>query len=300
MSVQSPPSPAPVAPPAAAALRLRPPRLTGGRVVQYGLLTLLLLLSLFPLYIMLSMSLRPSTLIYADYWGLPLPPTFNNYRAAIFGLIPAMLRTLLVSFAAIAGILLFAAPAAYAFARLRFPGKAALFWLVLTIMIIPGVIMLTPHFILAAQLGLRGSLWGLIVFYVAGGQPFAIFLMTTFLRSQPDEMFEAARVDGASELQALLRLALPLAWPIMVTIGIMNFLHIYDDFIWPALMLPKSDYTLMLDLERYNPQVEEMLNRPDLGSQTAGFVFATIPQLILFALGMRYFIQGLTSGSVKA
>ena len=290
----------PLATPAAEAVQVRPPRLWGGRVIQYVLLVVLLLLSLFPLYIMLSMSLRPSTLIYADFWGLPLPPTFTNYRAAIFGLIPSMLRTLLVCFVSIAGILLFAAPAAYAFARLRFVGKEYLFWLVLTIMIIPGVIMLTPHFILANQLGLRGSLHGLVIFYIAGGQPFAIFLLTTFLRSQPDEMFEAARVDGASELQALLKIALPLAWPIMVTIGIMNFLNLYDDYIWPALMLHKDIYTLMLELERYSPQVEEMVNRPDLGSQTAGFVFATIPQLILFALGMRYFIQGLTSGSVKA
>ncbi len=290
----------PLATPMAEAVQVRPPRLSAGRVIQYVLLVVLLLLSLFPLYIMLSMSLRPSTLIYADFWGLPLPPTFNNYRAAIFGLIPSMLRTLLVCFVSIAGILLFAAPAAYAFARLRFVGKEYLFWLVLTIMIIPGVIMLTPHFILANQLGLRGSLHGLVIFYIAGGQPFAIFLLTTFIRSQPDEMFEAARVDGASELQALLKIALPLAWPIMVTIGIMNFLNLYDDYIWPALMLHKDIYTLMLELERYSPQVEEMVNRPDLGSQTAGFVFATIPQLILFALGMRYFIQGLTSGSVKA
>src|SRR3712207_6740381 len=96
----------PLTTPAAEAVQVRPPRLSSGRVIQYVLLVLLLLLSLFPLYIMLSMSLRPSTLIYADFWGLPLPPTFTNYRAAIFGLIPSMLRTLLVCFVSIAGILL--------------------------------------------------------------------------------------------------------------------------------------------------------------------------------------------------
>jgi ABC-type glycerol-3-phosphate transport system permease component len=269
-------------------------------VAQYVILCTLVLLALFPVAMMVSMSLRPSTLIYADFWGLPIPPTFTNYRAALFDLIPAMLRTLYVCALSIAGILIFAAPAAYAFARLRFLGRELLFYAVLAIMMIPGAILLTPHFILANQLGLRGSLEGLVVFYVAGGQSFAIFLLTTFFRTQSEEIFEAARVDGASEWQALLAIAIPLARPILVTIGIMNFLHIYDDFIWPSLMLPKSVHTLMLALEKYNPQVEELVNRPDLGAQTAGFVFATLPQLVLFAFGMKYFIQGLTSGSVKA
>lgn len=186
-----------------------------------------------------------------------------------------------------------------AFARMRFPGSTFLFYAVLAIMMIPGIILLTPHFILAQQLNLRGSLQGIIIFYIAGGQPFAIFLISTFFRSQSEEIFEAARIDGASELHALVKIAIPLAWPILVTVAIMNFLGIYDDFIWPQLMLPKSIETLVLALERYNPQVGELLNRPNLGPQAAGYVFASIPQLILFAVGMRYFIQGLTSGAVK-
>lgn len=275
-------------------------RLSPTTVVQYTVLCALVLLALFPVVMMVAMSLRPSTLIYADFWGLPIPPTFANYRAALFDLVPAMLRTLYVCALSIMGILACAAPAAYAFAQLRFLGRELLFYAVLAIMMIPGAILLTPHFILANQLGLRGSLEGLIVFYIAGGQSFAIFLLTTFFRTQSEEIFEAARVDGASEWQALRAIAIPLARPILVTIGIMNFLHIYDDFIWPSLMLPKSVHTLMLALEKYNPQVEELVNRPDLGAQTAGFVFATLPQLVLFAFGMKYFIQGLTAGSVKA
>jgi multiple sugar transport system permease protein/raffinose/stachyose/melibiose transport system permease protein len=283
---------------AAAARKRRLPAAT--TVVQYALLCLLILLALYPIFLMVSMSLRPSTLIYADFFGLPIPPIFTNYRAALVDLIPSLLRTLFVTLASIALIAVFAAPAAYAFARMRFLLRDQLFYVVLAIMMIPGVIMLVPRFIQADQLGLRGSLEGLVVFYVAGGQPFAIFLLTTFFRSQSEEIFEAARVDGAGELRALLAIALPLARPILVTIAIMNFLHIYDDFVWPSLMLPKSVQTLLLALEKYNPQVEEMVNRPDLGAQTAGFVFATVPQLLLFAFGMKYFIQGLTSGSVKA
>lgn len=275
-------------------------RLTGWTVVQYAVLIALLVVAFFPILLMIAMSLRPTALIYADFWGMPFPPTFGNYQIAIVDLIPALLRTFHVCITSILGTLVFACPASYAFARMRFVLKEQLFYAVLAIMMVPGAVMLTPNFILATQLHLRGSLEGLIAFYIAGGQPFAIFLLTTFFRGQSEEVFEAARVDGASEIQALLYIAIPLARAILVTIAIMNFLGIYDDFIWPTLMLPQSSYTIVLALQQFNPQVEQFLNRPDLGTQTAGFVFATIPQLILFSFGMKYFIQGLTSGSVKA
>jgi ABC-type glycerol-3-phosphate transport system permease component len=269
-------------------------------VVQYGLLLLLLFLSFFIVLLMVSLSLRRTVLIYVDFWALPIPPTFDNYRGAFGDLLPSLWRTLYVCFASIAGILAIACGTAYAFARMRFPGRDALFYVVLAVMMIPGVILLTPHFIMANDFGLRGSLWGLIVFYVAGGLPFGVFLITTFFRSQPAEIFEAARIDGASELESLWRIAIPLSWPILVTVAIMNFLSIYSDFIWPSLMLSERQQTLILALEQYSPQVSEFASRQDIGMQTAGYAFATVPQLLVFAFGMKYFIQGVTSGSVKA
>jgi ABC-type glycerol-3-phosphate transport system permease component len=269
-------------------------------IFKYLALSVLLFLSFFVILVMISMSLRPTSLIYADFWSLPWPPIFINYQTAVFDLIPAMLRTLFVTSVSIIGILVVACPASYAFARMRFPGSGVLFYLVLAVMMIPGIILLTPHFILAQQLNLRGSLAGLILFYIAGGQPFAIFLISTFFRAQEEEIFEAARLDGANELHALIRIAVPLAWPILMTVAILNFLGIYDDFIWPRLMLSRSIETLVLALERYNPQIGEFTSRPDLGPQAAGYVFASIPQLLIFIFAMKYFIQGLTSGAVKA
>jgi len=264
------------------------------------LLGLLLFFAFFIILVMISMSLRPTVLIYADFWALPWPPVSTNYRTAVFDLIPSMVRTLFISSVSIFGILVVACPSAYAFARMKFPGSGVLFYLVLAVMMIPGIILLTPHFILAQQLHLRGTLYGLVIFYIAGGQPFAIFLLSTFFRSQSEEIFEAARIDGASELHSLLRIAIPLAWPILMTVAILNFLGIYDDFIWPRLMLPQHLETLVLALERYNPQIGEYSNRPELGPQAAGYVFASLPQLLIFVFAMKYFIQGLTSGAVKA
>ena len=281
---------------ARARLRLPEP----GRVVQYTLLLILLFLSFFIVLLMISLSLRRTVLIYVDFWALPWPPIFTNYQSAFFDLVPSLLRTLYVAAVSIFGILAISCTAAYAFARIRFPGRDLCFYLVLAVLMIPGVILLTPHFIIASDYGLRGSLWGLILFYVAGGLPFGVFLVTTFFRSQPQEVFEAARVDGASEAQSLYQIAIPLAFPILVTVAIFNFISIYSDYIWPSLMLPESKQTLILALEQYNPQVNEFASRPDIGMQTAGYVFATVPQLLIFAFGMKYFIQGVTSGAVKA
>jgi ABC-type glycerol-3-phosphate transport system permease component len=274
-------------------------RVTAGLLLQYVVLCVLVFLSFFVILIMVAMSLRPTPLIYVDFWALPFPPTFDNYRSAVLDLVPAMLRTLAITFASIAGILVLSCPAAYALARTRFLGRSLFNNIILAVMMIPGVILLTPHFIMANRLGLRGSLSGLVFFYVAGGLPFAIFLITTFFRSQAEEIFESARIDGASEFQSLIHIAVPLARPILVTLGILNFLGLYDDYIWPSLMLSQSQQTLILALERYNPATGMFTSRPDLGSQTAGFVFATLPQLILFTVGLKYFVQGLTSGAVK-
>lgn len=290
----------PMAAKTAATKRRRWRRPRSAIVIQYLILSILLFLTFFTILLMIALSLRPSVLIYTSFWRLPWPPTLSNYRTAVFDLLPAMLRSLFVSITSIAGILLVACPASYAFARMRFPGQGVFYYLVLAVLMIPGIILLTPHFILANQLNLRGTLAGLIIFYIAGGLPFAVFLITTFFRGQAEDYFEAARLDGASEFQALLSIAVPLAAPILVTIAMLNFLTLYSDFIWPSLIVLRSQETLMLALERYNPQVSEFVSRPDIGLQSAGYTVATVPQLVLFALGMRFFIQGLTAGSVKA
>jgi ABC-type glycerol-3-phosphate transport system permease component len=277
------------------------PRLSIGTGIQYFLLMLLVVLTFFVILVMVSMSLRPTVLIYADFWHLiPWPMTFDNYQASILNLFMPLLRTLFETFLSIFGILALSCPAAYAFARIRFMGNKLFFSLVIAVMMIPGVILLTPSFILANALNLRGSLGGLIAFNIGGGLPFAIFLITTFLRSQPEEMFGAARIDGASDLQILLRISIPLAMPILVTVGILNFLNFYSDLIWPGLILPQSTNTLMMALQQFTPASSMFANRPDVGAQTAGYVVATIPQLILFVVAMKYYIQGVMSSSLKA
>lgn len=287
----------------AARHRSRRRRVQPHTILQYGILLVLLFLSAVPIVMMFFMSLTPSVMIYTDFWRLPWPPYFQNYAGPLTELMMPLARTLFVYVVSIVFMLTIAAAAAYAFARLNMPGRTQLYALIILIMMIPGTILLTPHFILANQLGLRDSLLGLIIFYIAGGQPFAIFLMASFFQSQPSEIFDAARVDGASELRALRSIAIPLAWPIIITLAILNFVSIYNDLIWPMLMLTTpAKQTLIVALQRYTPGggADIISALPDVGGQSAGYVFASIPQLIVFAFGMRYFIQGLTSGAVKA
>jgi ABC-type glycerol-3-phosphate transport system permease component len=268
-------------------------------ILQYTTLIILLILSFFVLIVMVSMSFRPQVLILTNFWGLPIPPTFINYQDAFLQLVNPLIRTLVLCFGSIAGIVIIACPASYALARVNFPGKQFIFYAVLATLTIPGIVLLTPNFILANQLGVKGSLLGLMATYIAGGQPFAIFLITTFFLNQSEEIFEAARIDGANEMQALIRVAIPLAWPIVMTVGILNFIGIYSDLIWPALMLPQSDQTLIMALQRFDATVSELTTRPDWGVRSAGYTIAIIPQLVLFIVAMKYFIQGLTSGALK-
>jgi ABC-type glycerol-3-phosphate transport system permease component len=266
-----------------------PRRFSLSRIAQYALLIVALFLSLLVLLVTLNIALRPRIAVLADFWGLPLPPYWNNFRWAWSYLRQPLSDTLLIIGSSVLGILLFAAPASYALARIRFPGRRIIFYLFLAFVMIPPAILLTPNFILAVQWGLKGTVHGLVLFYVGGGQAFAIFLITTFFRTHEPEIFEAARIDGATELQALRFIAVPLAWPILITVGIVNCLGLYSDLVWPSLMLPQDVRTVMIALNQVDP----------IGG-AASFLLASAPQLMLFIVAMKYFAQGLTSGALKA
>lgn len=279
-------------------------RLNVRSVVSYTLLAVLLILSFIPIFMMLSMSFRDSLQIYGDFWGMPWPPKIGNYSFALLDLMAPILRTIYLCLLSIAGIMLFSTLSGYAFARLTFVGRSLMYWGIVMLMTVPGVLLLTPNFVLAEWLHVKNSLEGLAVFYIGGGQLFAIFLLSTFFQSQPEEMFEAARMEGASEFRCVWAIALPLARPILITIAIMNFLSIYNDLIWPMLMISTPNLqTISMALASYAPDGGNgvgKISRPDLGIITSGYVFASIPLLVMFSLGMRYFIEGLTSGSIKA
>jgi ABC-type glycerol-3-phosphate transport system permease component len=268
-------------------------------IIQYILLGIILILCVIPILVGLLISFKTTTQIHVDFFSLPNPIQWGNYSAAAVEMIGPLGNTLLIAFTSIFAGLIFSCLAAYAFARLYMFGKKILFMLILCLMMMPGVLTLTPSFILANQLGLRDTYFGLILFYVAGAQAFSIFLLRTFFEDQPEELFESARIDGATEIQSLVHIALPLSRAILITIAIMNMLSYYNDLIFPMLMLiSRQKQTLMVMMQRYVPQ-QMAMNRPDIARQVAGFMLACVPPLIIFVGGMKYYIQGITSGAIK-
>jgi ABC-type glycerol-3-phosphate transport system permease component len=269
-------------------------------LVGLGVLSSLLLAAYLPIVMMVSMSLRESGSIYANFWAPPWPLHPANYADAFAVLFWPTLNTLFICGVTVSGVLFLSTLSGYAFARMNFPGRTVLFALVMMLMMTPGMLLLTPNYVLALKLGLRDTYAGLWLFYISAAQVMGIFLMRSFFAALPEELFESARLDGASEWQCIWRIAVPLCRPILVTVAISTTISVYNDLIWPLLMINNPDReTLMQALLRFIPADREATGRTDLGAVTAGYVFASLPILIVFWFGMKAYIRGTLSGAVK-
>lgn len=226
---------------------------------------------------------------------LPNDPSLDNYRMLFgtFGIGRFLANSLLISALATGLALLFTIPAGYAFAKLRFKGRDATFRLLVAALVVPGQIGMLPLFLELKAMGLVNSYAGALVPWLAG--IFGIFLVRQYCLSIPDEMLEAARIDGASEGQILRRIVLPILTPIIVTLALFVFLGSWNDFMWPLIILADQDlYTLPVALaamSRQHVQDNELM--------MAGAVVTTLPVLILFLALQRFYLSGLLTGSVK-
>ena len=252
--------------------------------------------ALLPLLWMLSVSFMPRG--EASHFPPPFLPsaaTLANYRElfASTGMGRNFLNSLLVSSAITAGSLLLNAMAGYAFAKLRFRGRERLFQALLAALVVPAQVAMLPLFLLMKQLGLVNSGWGVVVPALAS--VFGIFLVRQYARSIPDELLEAARIDGAGELRIFFAIVLPLLKPVLVTLAIFTFLGAWNDFMWPLIVLTdQQQYTLPVALASLSRE-----HIMDVELMMAGAVVTVLPVLLLFLLLQRYYIQGLLLGSVK-
>ena len=225
----------------------------------------------------------------------PEHPTLENYRTLFgtYGIGRYLLNSLLVSCLATALALLFTVPAGYAFAKLRFTGRDAVFQALVAALVIPGQIGMLPLFLELKAMGLVNSYAGALVPWLAG--IFGIFLVRQFTLSIPTELLEAARIDGASEGLILRKIVLPALKPVLITLALFVFLGSWNDFMWPLIILADQDlYTLpvaLAALSREHVQDNELM--------MAGSVVTVLPVLLLFLSLQRYYLQGLLVGSVK-
>jgi multiple sugar transport system permease protein len=263
----------------------------------YALLAGGLVLLVGPFLWMLLGSFRPDRELkeVPPSW-LPEDPTLENYRTLFTTLdFPRFFfNTTFVAVAITLGNLVFCSMLGYALAKLRFPGKRFIFLLVLGTLMVPGVVTFVPLFVLVSNLGMTNSFPGLIFPWLAG--PFGVFLMRQFILSLPDELIQAARMDGANEFRIFSSVIIPLCKPALATLGILTFLTSWNMFLWPLVVAQSEErYTLPVALAIY--AIGE--NRSDFGLLMAGSVVVIAPILLVFLVLQRHFVQGIAMTGIK-
>jgi multiple sugar transport system permease protein len=229
-------------------------------------------------------TLWPESVTWANFDELFTRLDFTTY----------FINSIAVAAAVTLGNMIFCSMLGYALAKLEFRGKKALFAIVLGTLMIPGVVTFVPLFVLTVNLGLANTLTGMALPFLAG--PFGVFLMRQYILSLPDELIQAARVDGAGELRIFFSVILPLCWPALATLGILTFLSSWNNFLWPLVVATNEEkYTLPVALALY--AVGQ--NATQYGLLLAGSVVTVIPVIAVFLFLQRHIMQGISMTGIK-
>ncbi|MBE5774127.1 MAG: carbohydrate ABC transporter permease [Clostridiales bacterium] len=253
---------------------------------------------LMPLLWMISASLQTNAQIYAKVFKwFPEKLMWKNYYEVFTSNHVPLLRlygnSLLIAFVSIVGILLVSSLAAYAFAKIDFPGKNAVFAIFIGVMMIPSQITIIPRFLLFKELGLYNTLWAVILpslFSVT-----SIFLLRQFFMGLPMELSESAFLDGAGHFRILTQIILPLTTPALASLVIMNFVSTWNDYMSPLIFLVnKKNYTISLGIQYYNTS-----ETPATELTMAIATCAVVPILIVFFSCQKYFIESIARAGIK-
>lgn len=275
----------------------RPPWAGVWRVLAYLLLLLVALSIAIPFLWMVSTSLKTNEAVFAVPPAmLPSPVQWDNY-AEVFRVVPFALfgfNSLKISSLATLGTLISCSMAAFAFARLRFPGRGVLFAILLSVLMIPSQVTLIPVYYVMAQLGWINTHYPLIV-PSWFGNAFGIFLLRQFFLTLPQELMDAAKIDGCTPYGVYARIWLPLAKPALATLAILTFINSWNDFLSPLIYLnDQSMMTIPVGLSSF-----QGLHNADWGPLMAAAFMGCLPMVVLFVAGQRYFVQGIVLSGLK-
>ncbi|MBE4733573.1 carbohydrate ABC transporter permease [Streptomyces caniscabiei] len=274
-------------------------RALGNSLVQ-AFLVVVGLIWLTPLAGLLLSSLRSTEDTARGGWWTALTSpgqlSFDNYSTLLgnSGITRAFWNTVLISVPTTVLVVVIAALAGYAFAWLDFPGRDPLFLLVVALLVVPVQIGLLPVAKLFGQLGLFGTIPGVVLFHVSYGLPFAIFLLRNYFAEMPKEMLEAARMDGGGEWRIFTRLVLPVGRPAIASLAIFQFLWVWNDMLVALLFADSSAQPLTVELQS---QIRQFGSNIDVLAPGA-FLSLIVPVAVFFAF-QRHFVQGVMAGSVK-
>lgn len=258
------------------------------------LLGLTALVTLFPFYAMIVISLQPGEAVSIPGSLFPTDISLDSYREALGSQnIPRWaLNSTIYSVVSVVFVLLFASMAGYAFAKKRFLGREVIFWVFIAMLMIPYHLTIIPQYIIVGELGGLNTMWGMIAPTIANAQ--AMFLMRQFMQDIPDELIDAAKVDGAGEFRVYWSIILPQTRPILATLGTFVFLWHWNDFLWPMVsQQDPGNYVLTVGLNTLQEQLVP------LATVMAAAVVTFIPALLVFILLQRYFVRGVMMSGLK-
>lgn len=277
-------------------------RVTGlEAVLTYVLLLVGSAVSLIPLLWTLSTSLKtlPQLNAYPPRW-IPAPIAWSNY-VELFRIQPMLLylrNSVILVGAAEAGTLVTCAFVAYGFARMRFPGRDVLFVLLVSTMMMPYIVRLIPLFVIYSKIGWINTFLPLTVPVLLGRNPFYIFLLRQFFRQIPNELGDAARIDGCSDVGIWWRIVMPLSGPALAAVAIFAFQGAWDDFLGPMIYMGNASDLRPLAVAMYFFH-NELSQTPLIHHMMAMAVLMVLPVVVVFASSQRYFIQGVTMSGLK-
>jgi len=269
------------------------------RMPHYFALVVIGILSLFPIYFMAVTGLKNGIQLQENPFNIAIAHPFGTFYAQAWTYLEGdLLRTTLIVLSSVAGILALGMLSAYAFARMEFLGSTFLFYAIFGLLLIPSFLTLIPLFLEVKGMGLLNNPLALILPYIAGGQAFAIFVFRSSIQGIPEELFEAARVDGASHMRMLVRIAAPLCRPIMIAVALLNVTAFWGDYVFPSLVLGVPQSTVAMAIGNFQqPSAVPDVNLVNL--QFAAYTIVSIPMIVLFIIFLKYFISGMSSGAVK-
>ena len=255
----------------------------------------ILLFALGPLYIVVAISFKNNKQFFNHPWLLTQPLHFENWERGWNQIGGTILNSIFISFTATVATLVFATLAGFFFARFRMPGKN-LFWaLYMTLFLMPHVINLIPLFSLLRSYHLLNTLFALIIVYTAGGQVICVYLLRGFIEDIPGDLFDAAQIDGASYMQQVTNIVVPMSMPILSTLAILRFIAAWNEFIL-ALVVLRDESKFPIGVKLY--QLEGAYLK-EWGPLMATYAIASIPLIILFIFTMRHFVRGISAGAIK-
>lgn len=268
------------------------------RAALYVLMVAVAVVAVFPLYWLLISAVKgPQEFGATPPTWFPQDVTGDGFRTAVTQVpfVRALFNTVLIAGVATTSVLVTSVLAGYVFAKYRFRGRDGLFWTLIATMFLPPVVTLVPLYHIISTLGLVDSYLGVVLPWLANA--FGIFLVRQFMLDIPDELIEAARVDGAGELRIVLRVLVPLLKPALITLAVFCLVYYWNNFIWPLTVLHSNErFPLVLTLNGLMSFNTSVLYRNVV---LAGAILASLPTIAIFLLAQRVFVQGIARAGIK-